>query len=279
MADIALFELKLRGGLADRHIMEGFDGYNALAGAAYTLALVANYVETGVIRYKGQFIGRHIVLAEPIAQGSILAKFKVLLTGDAEQVFDIPEADSESLLYGLVRRVVQRNFGLPADPLNSETEALLEDRAGEVEELVLAVEPSLRRAHEAIGPSAGQIEWTGGFSTMGTLDPATKEYLKASIPEGIPMTQDVTVRGFYGNTGRGLIYDPTIDRNISVSMRKETLAAIGRVFSYGLDQYLNRTGNTIRIEFTRLLSSDGRPKHYVITGARATRMLTPSRPV
>ena len=278
MPGIASFQLRLHGGLADRHIMEGFDGYNALAGAAYTLALVANYVETGVIRYKGQFKGRHIVLAEPIEPGSLLAKFKVLLAGDADRVFAIPHADSESLLYGLVKRVVQRNVGAAAEPLNPETEALLENRAGEVEELVLAVEPSLRRAHEAIGPSATQIDWTGGFSAMGTLDPATRDYIKGSIPENVPMVQDVTVRGFYGNTGRGLVYDPTIDRNISISMRRETLALIGRVFSYGLDQYLNRTGNTIKIEFTRLLSSDGRPKHYLITGARATRQLTPSQP-
>ncbi|RYF31947.1 MAG: hypothetical protein EOO38_31335, partial [Cytophagaceae bacterium] len=62
---VANFQLKLTGGLADRHEMEGYDGFNALASSAFALSLVANYVETGKIRHKGDFKLRHAVHAKP----------------------------------------------------------------------------------------------------------------------------------------------------------------------------------------------------------------------
>jgi hypothetical protein len=277
MPEIATFSLKLRGGMADRHLMEGYDGFTALAGAAWTLSLVTNYVETGKIRHRGDFVGRHAVIAEPMERGSLIANFRVLLQRDAAHTFDLPDASSSSLLYGLVRRVIHRNTGISSDALNDETEQVIDDHGGDVEALVSATEPSLRRAHDAIGDSAQNVDWIGGFSMMGNLNPESKAYMKDTIAENKLITRDVTVSGFFGNTGRGLIFDPTLGHNISVSMSRDTLSSIGTVFSYGLDQYLNKTGNTIRISFMRMLSSDGRPKHYVIKNAAATRRLTPSR--
>jgi hypothetical protein len=279
MPEIATFRLTLRGGLADRHVMEGYDGYTALAGAAFTLSLVTNYVETGRIRHRGEFVGRHAVIAEPMGRGSLIADFKVLLAGDAAKTFNVPEASSINLLYGLVRRVIHRNTGIPSDALNDETQFLLEEFGGDVEALVSATEPSLRRAHDAIGNSASTIDWVGGFSSMGSLNPESKAYMKDSIPDPTLMVRKVSVSGFFGNTGRGLIFDSELGRNISVSMTRETLLNVGTVFSYGLDQYLKKTGNTVTITFTRMLSSDGRPKHYIIKDASVTPQITPSKPM
>ena len=276
MPEVASFQLTIQGGLADRHIMEGYDGYTALAGAAFTLSLVTNYVETGKIRHRGEFVGRHAVIAEPMARGSLLAGFKVLLAGSAERTFDIPGASSTGLLLGLVQRVIHRNTGMPTTPLNAETAQVVADHGGDIEALVTATEPSLRRAHDLIGNSASTVDWVGGFSMLGNLNPESKAYMKNSIPDPTPLTRDVSVSGFYGNTGRGLIFDPALGRNISCSMSTDTLRAIGPVFSYGLDQYMNKTGNTIRIDFTRMLASDGRPKHYLIVNAKPTVGLTPS---
>lgn len=270
MVEVASFSLKLQGGLADRHLMEGHDGFNALAGAAWTLSLAANYVETGKIRHKGEFIGRHAVLAEPMERGSLIANFKVFLQGPPAKVSDVPDASAAATLYGLVHRVIHRNTGIPADPLNAEIQSLVDEHGGDIEALVGATEPSLRRAHEAIGKSASTLDWVGGFSMMGSLNPESKAYMKESIEDPTLMTRAVTVSGFLGNSGRGLIFDPTLGRNVSVSMTRETLLNVGTVFSYGLDEWLNKTGKTITISFTRLLASDGRPKHYQIKGAAAT---------
>lgn len=274
MPEVATFRLTLRGGLAERHLLEGHDGYNALAGAAWAMSLVTNYVETGRLRWRGDFIGRHAVLAEPLAAGSLIAEFKVALTGNVAPALQVPSGTATSLLYGLMRRVIHRNIGLPTEALNAETEFLIDHRSGDVEALVARTEPSIRRAHEAIGNTATSVDWVGGFSAMGSLTPESKEYMKATIPDDTLMRQDVTVSGFYGNNGNGLIFDPALGRNIPISMSPGTLASVGVVFSYGLDQYMNKTGNTIRIQFTRKLASDGRPKLYVIKHAAVNKMLS-----
>lgn len=279
MQEIASFRLTLRGGLAERHVMEGYDGYTALAGAAFTLSLVTNYVETGIIRHRGEFVGRHSVIAEPMQRGSLIADFKVMMGGAPPAKFDLPDESKSGLLYGLVRRVIHRNIGLPSEALNDETQYLIDEFGGDVEALVSATEPSLRNAHGAIGNSAASVEWVGGFSSMGTLNPESKAYMKASILDPTLIVKKVSVSGFFGNTGRGLIFDPDLNHNISVSMTRDTLLNVGTVFSYGLDQYLKKTGNTVTISFTRMLASDGRPKHYIIKDAMVTRQITPSAPI
>jgi hypothetical protein len=51
------FRLVLTGETADEHQFQGYDGYMALAGFAWTLSLVSNYVETGEVRHRGDFPG------------------------------------------------------------------------------------------------------------------------------------------------------------------------------------------------------------------------------
>jgi hypothetical protein len=49
------FRLVLTGDTADEHQFQGYDGYMALAGFAWTLSLISNYVETGKVRHRGGF--------------------------------------------------------------------------------------------------------------------------------------------------------------------------------------------------------------------------------
>ncbi len=272
MVEVASFRLQLTGGLSARHRFEGYDGYTALASAAWTLSLVTNYVETGKIRHRGNFVGRHAVIAEPMKEGSLIADFSVILQSQPKEVFAIAGGGA-SLLYGLVKRVVQRNTGFDSPALNDESASLIEGRSGDVEALVAATEPSLRRAHEVIGPSANRVQWFGGFTALAELNPETKAYIKDSFHDEDLYERDVSVSGFYGNSGQGSVYDISLGRNIHISMSRETLVAVGTVFSWGLDQYLKQTGNTIRIKFSRILSSDNREKRYIIHHAAPTRRL------
>ena len=74
------FSLELTGDDADQHELQGYDGYMALAGFAFTLSLVTNFVETGKIRHRGDFQGRASVKAELTQPGSVLVPFIVELT-------------------------------------------------------------------------------------------------------------------------------------------------------------------------------------------------------
>jgi len=271
MVEIASFELHATGDLSEYHEFEAYDGYTAFAGAAWTLSLVTNYVETGLVRHRGDFIGRHAVRARPMRSGSIIADFAVLLRSQPSSVFGDSgrAARASGLLYGLVHRVVTRNLGLDPEPLNEETAALLATKSGDVEALVAATEPSLRRAHDVIGNGAQNVEWIGGFDPIAHMDEGTKEFMRANVRDSEILVKDVSVSGFYGNSGHGSVFDFDLNRTVPFSMTKDVLTRYGSYFSWGLHQYTSKNGKTIRIKFTRILSLDGRPKKYIISSASA----------
>lgn len=268
MVEVVSFKLRMTGGLTDIHQIEAYDGYTSLAGAAFTLSLITNYVETGEIRHRGNFVGRHAVRALPMQPGSLIADLAVYLQGQPSSIFGAAAgASGAGLLYGLVNRVVSRNIGITPAPLNPETAALLKKKEGDIEALVAISEPSLRQAHEVIGNGADEVEWIGGINTMARLDTGTKHYMRSSIHDKELIVRDVPVSGFYGNTGHGSVFDPSLGRIVPIGMNKATLETYGPIFSWGLDQYTNRTGRKVRIKFTRILAVDGRPKRYVIGSA------------
>ncbi|WP_157082216.1 hypothetical protein [Sphingomonas pruni] len=268
--EVASFQLRLTGDLADHHEFEGYDGYMALAGAAWTLSLATNYVETGGIRHRGNFPGRRSVRAMPLARGSVVADFAVILHSQPAAVFGLSAlgGGASALLYGVVNRVLTRNLGISRDPLNADTAALLQSKDGDIEALVAISEPSVRQAHDVIGNGANEIEWIGGHSAMASLNQDTKAYIKASIPDLEIIERDVSVSGFYGNSGHESVFDFNLGRNVPISMPRDILRQYGTFFSWGLHQYLNHTGLKVRIRFTRILAMDGRPKRYVIVSAR-----------
>lgn len=271
MADEAFFKLKLSGGLTEYHQFEAYDGFTSLAGAAWTLSLITNYIETGEIRHRGNFVGRHAVRAMPMRQGSLIAEFAVSLQSDPATIFGAigSAAGAVSLMYGLANRVISRNIGITPVPLNAETEQLLNTKGGDVEALVAATEPSLRQAHEIIGNGADKLEWVGGFSTMANFDAESKEYIRASIPDHEIIERDCTITGFFGNSGNGSVWDETLGRNVAFSMKKEVLENFGSFFSWGLHQYIEKTGLKVRLRYTRILAIDGRPKRYIVISAKS----------
>ncbi len=272
--ETAKFQLHLTGGLANKHQLEGYDGYRALASAAFAISLVSNYVETGKVRHKGEFAMRHAVRARPIRQGSLIADFEVPVSDKIHESHGISGGTAKALLYGLMKFVIRSNIGTEAPILNPETEIAINNQGGNVAALVSAAEPSLRTSHDVIGDSATTVNWIGGINSIAQFDQASKNYMKDTIPENILLNKNVAVSGFLGNSGRGLVFDKDLGRNVYVTMNVETLGRVGTVFSWGLDEYMNRTGNLINIGYTRMIATDGRTKRYVIKNAQVARMLS-----
>jgi len=92
MAEYVPIRLKLTGDTADHHQFQGYDGYMALAGFAWTLSLVANYAETGKIRQRGDFPGRHAVRGLAPTEGSVVVDFLVWLGQNPQGVFALTGA-------------------------------------------------------------------------------------------------------------------------------------------------------------------------------------------
>ena len=56
-------------------------------------------------------------------------------------------------------------------------------------------------------------------------------------------------------------------RNVPIAMIVEVLRKTRRVFTWGLDQYANRTGAKVDLRYWRILAMDGTPKRYIILAA------------
>jgi hypothetical protein len=146
--------------MADEHQFQGYDGYMALVGFAWTLSLVSNYVETGKVRHRGNFPGRHSVRATAIEQGSLLAEFTVWMQQNPELAVALGIGGTitlniaSSLIYDVSKRVIGRNIGEDEQPQSDLMKQLLGRRDGDIEALVAATEPSVRQSHSVIGNGA-----------------------------------------------------------------------------------------------------------------------------
>jgi hypothetical protein len=274
MANEVPFRLKLTGDTADRHQFQGYDGYMALAGFAWTLALVTNYAETGKIRLRGEFLGRDAVRATTPARGSIVADFTVWLQQNPAQVLGIGGAGvgASGLLYDLVRRVIGRNLGQDDAPHTKLLTQLLARRGGDIEALVAKVEPAIRQTLAVIGKGAAKMQILGGHNIINTYDEGTRDYVKLNVEDDNRREKDFSVSAFNVNSGYGSVFDNDLGRTIPISMSRDVLRRTNSVFTWGLDQYANKTGGRISMKYTRILAMDGTPKRYVVLAAeRLTR--------
>lgn len=265
MSEAAPFRLKLTGDTADDHQFQGYDGYMALAGFARTLSLVANYADTGEIRVRGDFPGRHAVRATAPSEGSILVDFTVFLQNDPKAIFGVA-ASATSVLYALVSRVIARNVGEDFEPDATTLAQIIEQNEGDVEALVGITEAPIRQAHGIIGNGASDVKILGGggFNIINDFNEKTKEYVKLNVEDDTEREAVVSVSAFNANSGYGSVFDPKLGHVVPFNMPRDTLRRFGPAMSWGLHQYVRKTGKRVRIRFTRILAMDGRPKRYVI---------------
>lgn len=270
MAEWVPFQLKLTGDTADQHQFQGYDGYMGLAGFAWTLALAANYAETGELRHRGDFPGRHAVRARPLAQGSVVADFGVWLSGASPQMFGLAAASGvagAAFFHELVRRIISRNLGNESDVDDPLLRRLLETRGGDVEALVAATEPAVRQTHSVIGNGANEMLISGGLNLIGRYNHETKAYVSQNVEDRGVHDEAFSVSAFNANSGYGSVFDANIGRVIPIGMSRELLREVRSVFTWGLDQYANRTGGKVRMRYWRILAMDGRPKRYMVVAA------------
>lgn len=270
MTEIIPFQLKLSGDTSDQHQFQGYDGYMALAGFAWTLALVTNYAETGKIRQRGEFLGRDAVRASAPVAGSIIADFSVWLQQNPAQALGLETVTGliSTFLYDLVRRIIARNLGQDSPPQTPLLKQLLNRRGGDIEALVAKVEPAIRQTHAVIGNGAARMQILGGHNIINTYDERTRDYVKLNIEDDAELEDDFSVAAFNVNSGYGAVFDKGLGRTVPISMSRDVLRRVSNVFTWGLDQYANRTGGRVIMRFSRILAMDGTPKRYVVLSAK-----------
>lgn len=260
------FRLQLAGGTAEQHEFQAYDGYMALAGMARTLSLAANYAETGKIRQRGDYEGRHAVIGSAIRPGSIIVDLTVFLQNTPSEIFGYGAIATAPFFYDLVRRVIARNLGQPTDDTSAITE-LISKRSGELETLVAINEAPIRQAHGIVGHGISSMQIVGGSNVLNTFNAETKEYVSGNVEDSRPHEAWFSVASFNANSGYGSVYDQSLGRTVPFKMKREVVRNYRTIFSWGLDQYTNRTGRGINATYWRILALDGTPKQYIMTSA------------
>jgi hypothetical protein len=267
MTDVGI-QVRLQGSDADRHLMPAYDGFNSLAGLGLTLSLTAHYAETGQIRRRGDYLGRHSVKATVLQPGSVLTDFIVSLP---KLVF-LPNSASDvrkrAFFNDLFQRVLDRNIGVERDPTTDELNELLGRRDGDLEALVAATEPSVRQAHSVIGEGAQVMDIYGGKHQVSTFNGSTKQYVNGTIVDRTVFEKDVSVSSFNVNSGYGGVFDFDLQRVVAIKVTKETLPSAKPVLGWGLNEYARSTGRRVFLKYYRWLAYDDTPKKYIVVDAR-----------
>jgi hypothetical protein len=164
--------------------------------------------------------------------------------------------------------VIARNLGQDDKANTPLLGRLIERRGGDLEALVAKVEPAIRQTHAVIGNGAARMQILGGHNIINTYDGDTRDYVKLNVEDTHEIDGEFTVAAFNVNSGYGSVFDNKLGRTIPISMSREVLRKVSNVFTWGLDQYANKTGGRIKVKYTRILAMDGTPKRYVVVAAR-----------
>jgi hypothetical protein len=253
--------VSFRGLDADQHRIDAYTGSESIAGISRSLALVAHYAATGAVRHRFPFSTDLGFFIEAVEPGSF--NWRYALIGVAALTIGLGLATNG--IYDLGKLVLSRAIGQEATGIDAQVQQIDAEKGGDIDALVEAIEPALKRGHSGIGDTANQIVIVNGNdnNTLVTFDAASKDYLSRTV-DGQIDTQDVSVSALNVNDRTGRVYFVDLHRTVPFVIAYEAQPKTLSVLSSGLNNYANKTGATINIQFKRLNAADGRLKRIVI---------------
>jgi hypothetical protein len=261
--------LKFRGGDADDHRLDAYAGGMSLSGIAKGLERIGHYAVTGKIRKQFPYDTRIRFFIETPSPGSLEWAVGVYFAVQTAFAADpLLGGLTTNALYDLVKMTFGRAIGNGGAPQTEQTNLLDDRKGGDVEALVDSVESPMREAHTVIGNSAHDIQIVNGQNNVviNHLTLVTKEYVTITL-KGDSERVDVSVGSLNANQGTGRAWFGNLGKlvpfNVSNKASSRTLAAL----SWGIDQYVNKTGQRVSIIYEPLRAADGRLKRIIIYDA------------
>jgi hypothetical protein len=246
---------------ADQNHLDAYSGIESAAGLARALTLVAHYAATGTIRHRFPFDDSVKIYLEGTEDGSFNWRLKVVAGTLALGL-------GTNAIYDLTKLVFTRAIGGEPVGISRDVSELNEAKSGDIDALVEAVEPALKKGHYGIGETATKIiiRSESKKEVIVTFDRSSKQYLVDSV-KADQTDQDVSISALNANdrTGRAFFLD--LKRTIPFTVSREADASTLAVLSSGLDQYVNKNPAPIRIRFTPIEAVDGRLKRVIIYAA------------
>ncbi|ASK90128.1 hypothetical protein [Sphingorhabdus sp. SMR4y] len=255
--------LKYDGMDAQEHRLDALSGGESLAGFGHTLTLISHFNATGQIRFRAPY-SRDFRCYFVASQKGSLEWLIQTISNNPEAVALGFSANGFAALVGYICR---RAIGDPPGEFQ-DIEHSTEISPGDLDALVEAVEPSLRRAHRVIGRSASDIMLQREVSSEALVrfDERSREYLEHNVNAGVS-TQDVSINSLNVNSRYGRAYFGDLGRTIAFKIDRDASYSTLTALSSALDDYAKRKGLTVNIKFTRIEAPDGRLKRIIIHDA------------
>jgi hypothetical protein len=247
---------------AERGHVEAFAGIESAAGIARSLTLIAHYAATGKVRYRFPFDEAVKLYLEGTESGSF--NWKVTLQCAGALALGL----STNAIYDLSKLVLTKAIGEEPTELSHEVSQLNKDRSGDIDALVEAVEPALKKGHYGIGETATKIVISTETKqqVVVTFDKSSKQYLLDSEKDDVT-EQDVSISAVNANDRTGRAYFLDLKRTIPFTISRDAGDDTIVVLSRGLNRYVNKNPAPTRIRFTPIRAIDGRLKRIIVHGA------------
>lgn len=257
--------LKYEGLDADEHRLDAQFGGESLAGIGHALTLVSHYAATGHVRQRAPY--------SEDTRFYFIGGRKGSLDWLLQVVIENPDAVMVGLgvngVTELVKFVFTRAIGKTSKINNPIVASLDENRSGDLEALIEAVEPALKRGHRAIDKTAQQITIINGNNNqvMVGFDSESKAYLEDDVDGGRDV-QDVTVASLNVNSRHGRVFFHDLQRTVPFKIDRDAKARTITQLSRALHNYARKTGRRVSITFSRIEAVDGRLKRILIHDAK-----------
>lgn len=251
---------------AERNRIPAYEASQSLYGLSRGLVLVTNYLVTNEIRKRAPFTSEVSIFLQPLRRGS----WETLFTFEfaASIIGGLGAGIVGNLLTDGIKVIWSRAVGKKAIPATQELKKIENEKPGDVDALVDAVEPSLVQAHRAIPHGASQIVVVKGDHNIIKLNSATKEYVEASETSAEFEEQDVSVGSFNVNTRYGRAFFHDLQKTVPFRIADEAEPDTQSVIASSLSRYADRKPSTISIKFRRVTAPDGRTKRIRVYSAK-----------
>ncbi|GBH29797.1 DUF7946 domain-containing protein [Sphingobium xenophagum] len=254
--------ISFRGLDADKGHVEAFAGIESAAGIARALTLIAHYAATGSVRHRFPFDERVQFYLEGTEKGSFNWKLTVSISGA------LALGLATNGIYDLGKLAIGRAIGEEPTDISEHVEHLNKTKSGDIDALVEAIEPALKKAHYGIGETVNEIviEETNTRRALVKFDTASQRYLKDSI-DGDDDVQDVAISALNVNDRTGRAYFLDLQRTIPFRVSRDADSSTMTTLSAGINRYANKLPAPIRLTFSRVEAVDGRLKRIIILKA------------
>jgi hypothetical protein len=250
----------------DGHL-EAFAGIESMAGIARALTLIAHYAATGEVRHRFPFTDELRFYLEDTEEGSFKWRLKLVIA--AALASPLINDLTHDAIYDIIKTVATRCIGQEPSTVSPEIKALDRTEGGNINALIEAIEPALKKGHYGVGETTRKITIKEEHSTtvIVTFDNESKQYLTQDVP-GDDDVQQVSISALNANDRTGRAYFLDLHRTVPFRVSRDAREGTMAVLSASLDAYVNEDPAPVQISFERIESADGRLKRIIIFGAK-----------